>query len=117
MTTKPKTVKKAKEKKPIESEVKAKPEGKVAQIEALIVDILSKGSITKKEMLDKRPSEFNAATWQTRIYRLQAAGVISYDKKTKMLRVEAKESKLEKMKVEKAKKSKPSKAKDIPCFI
>ncbi len=70
-----------------EPEVKAKPEGKVKQIEVLIVEILKEAPITKKEMIGCCPEEHNKATWQTRIYRLISSGVISFDKESKMLRV------------------------------
>lgn len=84
---KPKNVRKPKEKKPVEPEVKAKPEGKVKQIEALIVEILKEAPITKKEMIGRCPEEHNKATWQTRIYRLISSGVISFDKESKILSV------------------------------
>lgn len=73
----PKIVRKPKEKKP----------GKVAQIEALIIEILKTESISKKEMISRCPEEHNSATWQTRIYRLISKGVISFDKESKMLKI------------------------------
>ena len=47
--------------------------GKVKQIEAMIVQILKENpeGMTSKDIIGKCPSEFNIATWQTRIYRLR----------------------------------------------
>lgn len=63
--------------------------GKVKQIEAMIVQILKENpeGMTSKDIIGKCPSEFNIATWQTRIYRLRAAGTISYDKGSKLFKV------------------------------
>lgn len=106
---KPKIVRKPKEKKPIEPEVEAKPLGKVAQIEKMIVEIVNnEPSITRKELIAKCPSEHNLATWNTRIYRLLSKGAITLVKAEKPVKVKA----------EKTKKTKPSKARvEAPCFI
>lgn len=63
--------------------------GKVKQIENMIVSILKENpeGMTSKDIIGKCPSEFNSATWQTRIYRLRAAGTISYDKGSKLFKV------------------------------
>lgn len=63
-------------------------EGAVAKIEAMILDIVGKaGNMTVKAVNEACPSEFNAATWQVRIYHLRKANKLSYNKDTKEVSV------------------------------
>jgi hypothetical protein len=68
---------------------KVKESGVVAKIETLIIEILKETPLSSKDLKEKCPPEFNAATWLTRIYRLKSVGSISYDPGTKLFRVGA----------------------------
>jgi hypothetical protein len=96
VTPEPEVVKETKKSKPAKEpkapkEPKAekvpKGEGAVAKIEAMIVQILkdTPEGMDSKTMVGKCPAEFNAATWQVRIYHLRKAGTVAYNKKTKIL--------------------------------
>lgn len=65
-----------------------KGEGAVAKIEAMILKIVAEaGNMTVKAVNEACPSEFNAATWQVRIYHLRKANKLSYNKDAKEVSV------------------------------
>ncbi len=65
-----------------------KGEGAVAKIETLILKMVGEaGKMTVEDVKKACPSEFNAATWQVRIYHLRKAEKLSYNKETKEVSV------------------------------
>ena len=65
---------------------KEKKVGVVKQIEDMIVSILKETPMSRKDLVGKCPSEYNSATWNTRISRLKAKGIITQDE-SKLLKI------------------------------